>query len=241
MSGSLDDPTFRIGPIIWKVFVNVIEKAATAPFALLGKLFGGGEQMNVVEFAAGEAELSQAAQDQLAALERALKERPQLKLDVPIVSSNGLDRPQLAAARLRAALAARVVSSRPASKHPQEAAELALADPGRHLQLLIDELHAQLGKDAPLPASSEAVQAGKKKEPADVDAAIGDLESTLLGHMQVPDADLEALGRARAEAIRRALLADGQIDPARVFVVNAPPKPDSGDTVRVELAVRGSA
>jgi hypothetical protein len=240
MSGSLDDPTFRIGPIIWKVFVNVIEKAATAPFALLGKLFGGGEHVNVVEFAAGDAALSQAAQGQLAGLERALKERPQLKLDVPIVASAGLDRPQLAAARLHAALLARAASSRPGSKHPQEAAELSLADPAQHLLLLIEQLHADLGKDAPLPASVAAVQAGKKKEPADLDAAIGDLENALLSHAQVPDADLEGLGRARAEAIRKALLADGQVDPARVFVVNAPPKPDAGDTVKVELAVRST-
>jgi uncharacterized protein involved in outer membrane biogenesis len=237
MSGSLDDPTFRIGPIIWKVFVNLIEKAATAPFALLGHLFGGGEHMNIVEFAAGSAELSQAAQGQLAALNRALKERPQLKLDVPIVSSAGLDRPQLALLALRAALTARVASSRQGRKHPEEAAELALADPGKHLQLLIEQFQADLGKDAPLPASVQAVQAGKKKEPADLDAAIADLEAALISHMQIPDTDLEGLGRSRAQAIQTVMLADGQIDPARVFVVNAAPKPDSGDTVKVELAV----
>ncbi len=27
VSGTLDDPTFRLGPIIWKVFVNILEKA----------------------------------------------------------------------------------------------------------------------------------------------------------------------------------------------------------------------
>ncbi len=78
---------FSIGPIIWKVFVNLIVKAATAPFALLGHLFGGGEHLNVVEFAAGSAELDQPAKDQLASLLKALKERPQLKLDVPIAYS----------------------------------------------------------------------------------------------------------------------------------------------------------
>jgi uncharacterized protein involved in outer membrane biogenesis len=237
MSGSLDDPSFRIGPIIWKVFVNLITKAATAPFALLGRLVGGGEHMNVVEFAPGSAELSPAAQDQLAALNRALKERPQLKLDVPIVSSPGLDRPELAQARLRAALMARVASSRPGRKHPEEAGELALADPARHVQLLIEQFQADLGKDAALPASAQAVQAGKKKEPADLDAAIADLESALINHTPIPDAELDGLGRARAQAIQKALLAGGQIDPARVFIVNAPHKPDAGDTVRVELAV----
>ena len=237
MSGSLDDPTFRIGPIIWKMFVNLITKAATAPFALLGHLFGGGENMNVVEFAAGSGELSPAAQEQLAALNRAMKERPQLQLDVPLVASMGIDRPQLAQVQLRAALTARVASSRQGRKHPEEAAELALADPSRHLQLLIEQYQADLGRDAALPASAQAVQAGNKKEPADLDAAVADLETALINHIQVPDAELAGLGRARAEAIQKALLADGQINPARVFIVNALPKPDSGDTVKVELAV----
>ena len=229
MSGSLDDPSFRIGPVVWKMFVNLIAKVATAPFALLGHLFGGGEHMNVVEFAAGSAELDKPAQDQLAALSKAMKERPQLKLDVPIVSSAGLDRPQLAQTRLRAQLTARVAASRQGRKHPQEAAELALADPGKHLQLLIEQFQADLGKDAPLPASAQ--------KPTDPDAAIADLETALVNHMQVPDAELEALGRSRAQAIQNALLADKQIDPERVFVVNAQPRPDSGDTVKVELAV----
>jgi hypothetical protein len=56
--------------------------------------------------------------------------------------------------------------------------------------------------------------------------------------MQVPDSDLEALGRARAEAIQGALVADGQIDPSRVFIVNAAAKPQSGDKVKVELALK---
>jgi uncharacterized protein involved in outer membrane biogenesis len=237
MSGSLDDPSFRIGPIVWKMFVNLIAKAATAPFALLGHLFGGGEHMNVVEFAAGSAELAPPVKDQLAALTKAMKERPQLKLDVPIVASAGLDRRQLAAMKLRAELTARVAASREGRKHPEEAAELALADPGKHLPLLIEQFQADLGKDAPLPASAQAVQAGKNKEPADLDAAIADLETALINHIQVPDAELESLGRSRAQAIQTALLEGGQIDPARVFVVNAQPKPDSGDTVKVELAV----
>ena len=221
MSGSLDDPHFRIGPIIWKVFVNLIEKAVTAPFALLGHLFGGGEHMNVVEFAAGSAELGEAAQHQLASLEKALQQRPQLKLDVPIVASAGLDRTQLARAQVEASLAARG----------------APADPARRLQLLVEQFRAALGKDAPLPASAAAALAAKKKDPQALAAANSDLENALIGHAQVPDADLEQLGRARAAAIQNALLAGGEVDPARVFIVKAPPKPDTGDTVKVEMAI----
>ncbi len=118
MSGSLDDPTFRIGPILWKMFANLIVKAATAPFALLGHLFGGGEHVNVVEFHAGSAELDQPAKEQLATLAKALKERPQLNLDVPVVFSKGLDRPQIAATRLQQELLARVQNTRAGQEAP---------------------------------------------------------------------------------------------------------------------------
>jgi hypothetical protein len=238
MSGSLDDPHFRIGPIIWQAFVNLIVKAATAPFALLGHLFGGSEHMNIVEFAAGSAELEPPAKDQLASLVKALKERPQLKLDVPIVFSRRLDRPQMAAARLREELLARVQNTGAGKKHPETAGEMALTDPDKHFHLLVDQYKADLGKDAQLPPSALAVQAAKDKEAAPYDPAIADLNAALIDHIELPDADLEALGKQRAKAILDALLSDGQVDPSRVFIANATPQPDTGDKVKVEMAVK---
>ncbi len=61
VTGTLDDPAFRLGPIIWKVFVNILEKAVTAPFALLGALFGGGPDLQFVDFQPGAADLDSAA------------------------------------------------------------------------------------------------------------------------------------------------------------------------------------
>ena len=46
IGGSLDDPEFSVGGIIIKVLVNLITKAVTAPFALLGSMFGGGEELS---------------------------------------------------------------------------------------------------------------------------------------------------------------------------------------------------
>ena len=203
----------------------------TAPFALLGHLFGGGEHMNVVEFAPGSAELSKATQDQLGSLKKALQQRPQLKLDVPVVASPGLDRTQLARAQVDASLTARAQGGKAGT------AEAALADPAKRLKLLIEQFRADLGKEAALPESVVAAQGAKKKDPDALAAANTDLEAALVGHAQVPDADLEKLGRARAGAIQNALLADGQIDPARVFITDVPPKADTGGTVKVELAI----
>jgi hypothetical protein len=238
MNGSLDDPTFRIGPIIWKIFVNLIVKAATAPFALLGHLFGGGEHMNIVEFDPGSAELAKPAKEQMAALAKSLKERPQIKLDVPIVFSKKLDQPQLASARLQQELSARAATTRAGKKHPDTAAELALADPQQHFELLVEQYRADMGKDAQLPPTAQAIEAAKKKDKPPFEPAIADLNAALIDHVQVPDTELEALGKQRAQAIQDALLADGQIEPARVFIVNAPPKPEDGDKVKVEMAVK---
>ncbi|MEO6321420.1 MAG: DUF748 domain-containing protein [Polaromonas sp.] len=48
ISGSLNDPQFRLGPVIVKVILNVIIKAITVPFSLLAHaLDGGKEEMSV--------------------------------------------------------------------------------------------------------------------------------------------------------------------------------------------------
>jgi hypothetical protein len=238
MTGSIDDPKFSIGPIIWKAFINLIIKAATAPFALLGHLFGGGEHMNVVEFSPGSAALDKPSQEQLASLVKSLKERPQLKLDVPIVYSKELDRPPLAAARLHDELLARVSDTRAGKKHPDTASEEALGDPEKHYQLLLEQYRASLGKDAQLPESVQAVQAAKRKEAPPYEQAINDLNAALIKNIDVPDTDLVTLGKDRARAIQDALLADGQIEAARVFIVDAPQKADSGSKVKVEMSVK---
>jgi hypothetical protein len=89
VTGSIDDPSFALGTIIWKVFVNLLEKAVAAPFALLGKLAGGGgsDALDFVDFAPGSAELDAANAARLGRLREALAARPNLKLDVPLVAT----------------------------------------------------------------------------------------------------------------------------------------------------------
>ena len=58
VSGSINDPEFSLGGVIWKVITNLIVKAVTAPFHLLASAFGGsGEELSRVEFAPGSATL----------------------------------------------------------------------------------------------------------------------------------------------------------------------------------------
>ena len=83
LSGSLNDPEFRIGPIILKVIVNLIGKAITSPFSLLSNLIAGpGESLNIVSFPAGSATLTPAATRSLDQVAKVLTERPSLRLMV---------------------------------------------------------------------------------------------------------------------------------------------------------------
>ncbi len=63
--------------------MNLLEKAVTAPFTLLGHLFGGGDQVNVIEFVPGSAVLDPTASARLESVSKALDARPGLELDVP--------------------------------------------------------------------------------------------------------------------------------------------------------------
>lgn len=82
MSGSLDDPKFSYGSIIWKAIENVITKIVTAPFRALGALFGSNEKFENIVFEAGHALLAPPEQEKLAQLAAALIKRPSLSLTV---------------------------------------------------------------------------------------------------------------------------------------------------------------
>jgi hypothetical protein len=241
VTGSLDDPQFRIGPLIWKAALGLLTKVATAPFALLGRLFGGSEEMNFIDFQPGSANLETPAKEKLATLAKALKEKPQLELDVPVTFSAALDRSQLAAQQLQAKLLA-LKGQEPAARKRRSTAppdESILADPAEHFRLLVLQYRAEIGKDAALPATAQAIEATKKKKaPAPAyDPAIAELQGALVARISVADADLEALGKQRAQAIQDTLLASGDIDPARVFIIGSAPK-ETTDKVRVELSLK---
>ncbi len=77
VSGDLDDPEFRVGRVVWRAFVNILEKVATSPFALIGAIAGGGgEELSVITFVAGSAELGESETQKLDKLAKVLVERP---------------------------------------------------------------------------------------------------------------------------------------------------------------------
>ncbi len=83
VSGSINDPQFSLGGLIWKVVTNLVVKAVTAPFSLLASAFGGGgSELSTIDFAPGTAALTPAAKETLDKVAKGLADRPSINLTV---------------------------------------------------------------------------------------------------------------------------------------------------------------
>jgi hypothetical protein len=103
VSGSLNDPQFSLGPLIFKAIVNLIAKAATSPFSLLtGGLGGGSGESSAIVFAPGSSDLSPAAKESLDKVAKALTDRPGLQMTVVGTASLEQEREGYQRQRLRA-------------------------------------------------------------------------------------------------------------------------------------------
>lgn len=76
VSGSLSDPEFSVGGLVWKLFLNLIGKALTSPFAL----FSGSDSPEEAQVAFEPGRVEIAAVDQLDRVARLLVERPGVQL-----------------------------------------------------------------------------------------------------------------------------------------------------------------
>jgi len=237
--GSLDDPTFRIGPIIWQIVGNLVEKIITAPFALIGSLFEGAEKAQYVDFTPGSSAMPPGAADSLAALAKGLGDRPALQLDIPAAPGLKEDAVFLADSRIDALLMAdEIKKSRPA--------DFAALDGDEQHDRLEDLYRSKLGKRPTFPetlppldtkllaAGQPPPDADQQRQKQEIVWMRGELRNAFLPS----NPELAALGSARATAVRDALLAKGDIDPARVFLVTGQAANASSGYVRLELKLR---
>jgi len=242
VTGSLNNPQFSLGPLIAKALLHVLEKAVSAPFAMLGRLVGRGSDMDRIDFAPGSATLLPGESARVTAVAKALAQRPQLQLQVPAVFAPDADRPALARRKLRDELLALARSGAGARRSPGRASRgpqppapatagrEVLELPGEHYRLLRAAYRSAFGPSAPLPPAAQKVPP--------FEPAIGALRSALLPRMVVSDADLQALGERRAQAIRAAILSAGGVDAGRVAITPARPQSAAAGKVPVKLGLK---
>ena len=232
ISGSLDDPKFRIWPVIWKVVGNLFGKIAASPFTLLSKLVGGGgEEMGHIQFEPGQAVIAETERQKLLGLAKALTERPALSLEIPLTEAPDLDRPALSEVRYRDALAAAARTTFKGQGAPGLDAVLAAPKLKRRL---LEAVYRQTIGQKPLPPKTPPPAAGAKPDPDQV--ADDWLEAQLRPRFDAGDQAVQRLAQARAEAVEAVLMGGGSITPQRLFVVTAQPL-DKGP-IDMALALR---
>ena len=219
VSGSLDDPQFSIGGIVIKVILNLLAKAVTAPFALLGNLFGGGEELGWLEFDRGRAVISKPAEEKLQKLAKALVERPALRLDIV----GRVDAPADAEGYKRAMLERKVKAQK--LKETVGKGE----DAGALNEVVVSKEEwpkylAQAYKAESFAKPKNMIGLAKTLPPAE-------MERLMLDNITVSDENLRHLAELRARAAESWLVNTGKVPATRIFVVApklTPDKPADG-------------
>lgn len=218
--GNLNDPDFKYGKVVISTLLNLLTKVVASPFSLMGKLVPGGgeneEGLQFIEFQPGSTSLTDEDLKKLEVLETALDERAGLRLDIKGTFDRTLDRAALQAMKLHEQLLEM-------SGKPYGATEDTLSS--RDEQRLIEKLYAKL----PPSDSTTTTESGQP--------TIGEMKQRVSAAIEVSDAELEALARQRAEAVRNLLLESGRLTEERVVLLDSGAAESGHEKVRTQLAL----
>lgn len=207
VSGNIDDPKFRVWPIIWQVIVNLITRALTSPFALLASLTGGGEELSFAEFDYGSSAISEANRKKISTLAKALTERPQLKMDIEGYVDPENDKEGLKKAQFDRKLKAQKIKEMSADGQTAISVEQVSLKPEEY------EKYLALAYGAEKFAKPRTALGFTKKLPKE------EMEKLMMTNIVITDDDLRQLAARRAENIKELLLKSGEVRSDRIFIV----------------------
>ena len=227
ISGSLDDPQFSIGGLIVKVIVNLFVKAVTSPFALLGSLVGGGEELSNVEFAAGRASLDAGANSKLELLAKAMNERNALKLEISGRADPEADKEGIKRVAMERAMQVEKLKDVMKKGEEGNSVETIVIAPDEYKTYLTRAYRA-----AKFPKPRNVV--GMQKE-----LPVEEMEKLMLTNLPASDEDVRQLARQRAEYVQSWLVDNGKVPLERLFLLPPVTETDGkGKASRVDFSLR---
>jgi len=228
ISGSLDDPQFSVGGLIVRVIVNLFVKAVTSPFALIGSMFGGGEELSTLAFAPGRTQFDDSAQKKLETLARALTERAALKLEIAGYADPEADREGVKRVAIERAMQREKFADLQKKGGDAESADAVRIAPEEYKTYL-----------------TRVYKAGKFPKPRNFiglqkDMPVEEMEKLLLANQPADDEALQLLARQRAENVQTWLIEQGKVPAERIFLVPGKAKAEApaASGGRVEFALR---
>jgi hypothetical protein len=229
VEGSLNDPQFSVGGIIFRMVINLITKAVTAPFSLIASFFEGGATASFMAFDPGLAVIPAAGVTQLQSLAHALTERPALKLDISGRADRATDEEGLRRAGIAQKVRALFIKQKIArgeSVNPET-----LVVPAADYPALLAKVYHN--ESFPKPRNMLGME---KNLP------VPEMEKLMMANTVVRDDDLAALASRRAEVVRDWLVHQGQVPRERLSIVGAgagpAPAADQGTPARVDFSLK---
>jgi len=206
IDGDLDDPSFSVGSLIWKVIKNLLGKAVSAPFKSLMALVGSNSDPETIAFAPTSEYPGKENSDALKKLSQALMQRPQLQLDVygnadSIQDGNALKETQLLKAIGRHVSTKLTPSA--LEKHP-----------------LRDTLFAYYARVEKKDWRTVLQNPNDQVQEESLVQAARRVWSDLLAHQSLPPNALQQLALTRAQNIKVELVNINPTLGERIFVVN---------------------
>lgn len=228
VSGSLSNPEFSIGGLIWRAVLNLVAKAVTSPFTLLAHAFGsGGEELGYVEFAPGSSELTDASQKKLDTVVKMLDAKPSIRLDMIGRVDPDKDLPGLRAEYVERLVRQQKLKDVVGQGESVDTRSVKV-EPAEYQKYLT---RAYKAADFKKPRNMIGLQ---KTLPDD------DMKQAIADHAPVDDGSLRTLALDRAQSVRQYL--EGKIDASRMFVVapklDAKGIEDKGATTRVDFGLK---
>ena len=213
IGGSLNDPEFSVGGIIFRVFVNLIQKAVTAPFSLLASLAGDTEELSWLAFEPGSSVITRSEQKKLESLAKALGNRPALTLEIagkydPVIDSDGLGKQRIL----------RKVRAMKAGELGEKADGQKITVSDREYPDLLKRLYSD--EDFKKPRN----WIGFSKS-----LPVPEMEKLLSRHFAGKKDDLILLANRRAQAVKEWLASKGGIPEERLFVLASKARNTEGD------------
>ncbi len=228
ITGSLEDPKFSVGKLVFDALLNVLTKIVTSPFNAIASLIGSEEDLSVVSFAAGESKLDKQQMAKLDSIAKALKERPVLNLEIKGAAFQEQDWPALQDDALRDQiknLKAAEVNKKSGRKTRAENIELSDED---FQKLLAQEFIRKF----PLLAEKSLLGTPKLIPPATGD--FYEVAKQKLAAIIKPEPQrLKDLAVDRAQAIAKYIVQKGGIPNEKVFILDTAldPKRENNDIV----------
>ncbi|WOD17243.1 DUF748 domain-containing protein [Paraburkholderia kirstenboschensis] len=228
VSGSLSNPEFSVGGLIWHAVLNLLQKAVTAPFSLIAHAFGGsGEELGYVEFEPGSAQLTEDDNKKLDTIVKALGSKPSIKMDLIGRVDPKLDEPALRARYVDRLVKQQKIKDVVGNGQSVELSSVSV-DPKEY-----DKYLTKAYKSADFKKPRNIV--GLTKSVPD-----DDMKSALAANAPIDEASLRQLAQQRAQSVQQYL--DGKIDSSRVFIVapklDADGINDKGATTRVDFGLK---